>query len=65
MKADRLLPDSKVRERYGGVSAMTIWRWERNKDLKFPAAVLINRRKYRSEAELDAFDATRPRKGAA
>jgi hypothetical protein len=52
----RLLPDAKVRERYG-VTPMTVWRWERDPTLGFPPATYIRGRKYRDEAELDAFDA--------
>jgi predicted DNA-binding transcriptional regulator AlpA len=54
----RLLPDSKVRERYG-VCATTLYRWDRDINLAFPQPVRINGRKYRDEAELDAFDASR------
>ena len=62
MKKRRLIPDSQVRHRYGGICGMTIRRWEKNPNLGFPPAILINGRKYRDEAELDAFDAARPRK---
>ena len=51
----RLLADSKVAERYG-VCLRTLWRWDRNRKLGFPAPVRINGRKYRREEELDAFD---------
>ena len=54
----RLLPDPKVRERYG-VSAQTIWRWDHKPELGFPRPIRINGRKYRDEAELDKFDARR------
>ena len=55
----RLLPDSQVRQRYGGISAMTLWRWDSDPALGFPKPVRINNRKYRSEDELDAFDRQR------
>jgi predicted DNA-binding transcriptional regulator AlpA len=63
MLSKRLLPDAKVRDRYG-VSGMTIWRWDRDPDLGFPAPIRINGRKYRDEAELIAWErsqASKPR----
>jgi predicted DNA-binding transcriptional regulator AlpA len=52
----RLIPDSLVLQRYG-ISAMTLWRWDRDPDLNFPKPKRIRKRKYRDEEELDAFDA--------
>jgi predicted DNA-binding transcriptional regulator AlpA len=52
----KLIPDPKVMERYS-VSAMSLWRWDHDPDLKFPRPIVIRGRKYRDEAELDAFDA--------
>jgi predicted DNA-binding transcriptional regulator AlpA len=58
-KTKRLIPDSEVCRRYG-VVAYTLWRWDHQKlELGFPKPVRINGRKYRVEAELDKFDATR------
>ena len=51
----RLLPDNRVQERYG-VSDMTIRRLDEDPDLCFPKPIRIRGRKYRVEAELDAFD---------
>jgi hypothetical protein len=51
----RLLPDSQVQERYGK-TAETLRNWERDPKMGFAQPVWINRRKYRSETELDAFD---------
>jgi hypothetical protein len=56
MTDKKLLPDTKVRERYGAC-AMTLRRWEQDDRLRFPKAVKIRQRKYRDESELDAFDA--------
>ena len=56
MSDKKLLPEAKVRERYG-VSSMTLWRWDRAPNLNFPPALRINRRKYRDADELEAFDA--------
>jgi hypothetical protein len=62
MQYKQLLPEAKVRERYG-VSSMTLWRWDRNSSLNFPPALRINNRKYRDSAKLDAFDEARLRDG--
>ena len=40
---------------------MTLWRWDHDPNLKFPKPVRIRGRKYRDEAELDAFDAAQAR----
>lgn len=51
----KLISDKKVRERYS-ISASCLYNWEKNPDLNFPRAVYINKRKFRDESELDAFD---------
>jgi hypothetical protein len=62
--ADELIPEAKVRERYG-VSAMTLWRWDRTPNLGFPPAIVIRRRKYRRASELERWEQKLPRKEAA
>ena len=57
-KSKRLLPDSKVCERYG-VVPYTLWRWDHDPDSDFPKPVRIHKRKYRVEDELGEFDARR------
>jgi hypothetical protein len=47
----------KVCERYGGISSMTLWRWERDPRLNFPKPMVVNGRKLYGEPELDEFDA--------
>jgi predicted DNA-binding transcriptional regulator AlpA len=54
----RWLPDSQVCKRYG-VSPMTLWRWDHNPEMNFPKPMRINRRKYRDEAELEAWERSR------
>jgi predicted DNA-binding transcriptional regulator AlpA len=63
MQEKRLLPDNKVCDRYS-ISAMTLWRWDRDPSLNFPRAIRIRGRKYRDEAELNAFDAAQERDAA-
>jgi predicted DNA-binding transcriptional regulator AlpA len=55
MQQKRLLPDPRVCERYS-VTGMTLWRWDHDPNLNFPKPIIIRNRKYRDEAELDAFD---------
>jgi predicted DNA-binding transcriptional regulator AlpA len=64
MQPKRLVPDPKVCERYS-VTPMTLWRWDRDADLRFPKPTVIRGRKYRDEAELDAFDAAHKQSVAA
>jgi predicted DNA-binding transcriptional regulator AlpA len=40
---------------YLGVTAMTIWRWERDPKLAFPAASVIHGRKYWNRNDIDAW----------
>ena len=40
---------------YLGVTAMTIWRWERDPKLAFPASTVIHGRKYWSRDDVDAW----------
>jgi hypothetical protein len=49
------LPTRLVSQRYG-VSDRTIARWERDVDLQFPQALIINGRKYYSADELTSWD---------
>lgn len=52
------LPTKRVLERYG-VSAMTLWRWEREAILPFPAPLVINRRKFYSLPKIEAWERAR------
>jgi hypothetical protein len=51
----RKLPTRQVCARYG-VCDRTIARWERDPDLKFPQATVINGRKYYDEDALTEWD---------
>lgn len=50
------LAANQVRNRYGDISGMTLWRWLHDERLGFPKPRYINKRRYWDEAELDAFD---------
>jgi predicted DNA-binding transcriptional regulator AlpA len=49
----------KILERFGGISVMTLWRWERDERLAFPKPTSINRRKYYDLAEIEAWERKR------
>jgi hypothetical protein len=53
---DEFVPDPQVQAEFG-VTAMTLWRWERDPALGFPPAIYIKTRKYRIRRLLEAFKA--------
>ena len=55
MTARKLIPEKEVCRRYGVCDA-TPRRWDADPELNFPKPFRIRKRKYRDEAELDAFD---------
>lgn len=55
---DELIPDLQVRREFGGISEMTIWRWDRDPQmaaLGWPQPTKICNRKYRSRRGINAF----------
>lgn len=54
--ARQYITPKQIRARFGGISEMTLWRWEHDARLGFPKAVLINRRKYYDLAEIEAWE---------
>jgi hypothetical protein len=55
---DEYIPRARLKKRYNK-SEQTIWRWERQKGLSFPAAIVINGRKYYRRAELENWERCR------
>jgi hypothetical protein len=55
IEIDQLVPDDKVREEFGDISEMGLWRWDHDPDLEFPPAIYIRRRKFRSRRMLEDF----------
>ncbi|XYD10144.1 DNA-binding protein [Methylobacterium sp. NMS12] len=55
----------KVLQRYDGISAMTLWRWERDPILPFPAPFVVNRRKFYDLHKIDAWERARAAAAAA
>jgi hypothetical protein len=57
---DELVPDPVVCREFN-ISAMTLWRWDRDPDLAalgFPPPVTIRKRKFRLRKQLEAFKQT-------
>jgi hypothetical protein len=63
--SDELLPDPMVAKGRYKVVTRTLYRWDRQPDLGFPPAVVINGRKYRFRKKLDAWDAAMAAKSRA
>lgn len=62
---DEWLPDPVVAKTRYRVSTRTLWRWDRRPEMRFPPAMIINRRKYRSRNQLAAWDAAMAAKSRA
>jgi hypothetical protein len=60
---DEFVPDTFVCREFG-VTAMTLWRWGHDAILKFPPAIKIRRRNFRSRRALEQFKASLIRKSA-
>lgn len=45
-----------VRQRFGGISDMTLWRWMHDDRVGFPEPVVINRRRFFRLNEIEAFE---------
>jgi hypothetical protein len=54
IEPDILVPDKQVRAEFG-VTSMTMFRWDRDRDLGFPVKVQIRGRNFRSRRALEEF----------
>jgi predicted DNA-binding transcriptional regulator AlpA len=54
--AEQFLPARRVWERYG-VTSMTLWRWLKDADLKFPQPMRIGRLRYWRLSDLVSWEA--------
>ncbi len=54
------LPGRQVWERYG-VTAMSLHRWVRDPDMRFPEPIYIGRHRFWLLADLEGWERTRPR----
>lgn len=55
----RLLNAATVRQKFDGISDMTLWRWVRDPNLGFPQPIYIGRRRYFDADAVEAFTAAR------
>ncbi|MCS3761656.1 hypothetical protein [Bradyrhizobium centrosematis] len=51
---DQFVPDPIVANEFN-ISLMTLWRWSRDPNLGFPAAIQIRGKNFRSRSEIEAF----------
>lgn len=64
MQNKRFLNARQVRDRYAGISEMSLWRWVNSPDVGFPQPIKISNRNFWLEADLDAFDVRQRDKAA-
>lgn len=57
------LTATQVRQHFGGISDMTLWRWMRDDRLGFPRPDVINRRRYFRSADIKAFQERQATRG--
>jgi len=50
------LTANQVRQRFGGISDMSLWRWMHDERVGFPQPLVINRRRYFRLADVEAFE---------
>ena len=60
----RFLTAGQVRERFGGISDMTLWRWLHDDSLAFPKPMVVNRRRLFREGDIDRWAAERTESAA-
>lgn len=53
--SDRLITSRQLREALGGISEMTVWRYERDEALGFPEPLRIRKRKFWRAADIDQW----------
>ena len=59
MSSEKYLTRKKILERFGGISAMTLWRWEHDEKLGFPKPASINGRKYYDVSAIETWQRNR------
>jgi hypothetical protein len=65
---DQFVPDTDVKAELGGISTMTLWRWDKDPKmiaLGLPPAIRIGQRKYRSRKLLEKFKTSMLRRAIA
>jgi predicted DNA-binding transcriptional regulator AlpA len=64
-KNTKLMSAKDVKELFGGISDMSLWRWLQDEKLDFPRPVVIQRRRFFRAAEIEAFIERRAEAGNA
>ncbi len=52
---NQLIPSKPLREKLGGISDMTLWRWLNNPEIDFPRPIMISKRRYWRELGIDEW----------
>ena len=52
---NRRINSAAVRELCGGISDMSLWRWQNDDELNFPKPIYIGKRRYWKEADIVAW----------
>lgn len=60
---NRLMTANEVRDTFGGVSDMTLWRWLESEQLGFPKPLYIQRRRFWRASDIEAFVAKQAASG--
>lgn len=60
----RFLTGPQVRVRYGGITPMTLWRWQNHDELEFPKPLFVGNLRLWDEAQLEEWEAERKNKPA-
>jgi len=55
MDSNKLICAAPLRKLLGGISDMTLWRWLDRKDLNFPRPIMISKRRYWKQSEIDIW----------
>jgi predicted DNA-binding transcriptional regulator AlpA len=58
MLGQKITP-KQLRQRFGNISEMTLWRWLRDESLGLPKPLVINRRKYFDLSEIETWERRR------
>lgn len=61
---NRMMTAGEVKNYFGGISDMTLWRWLKDQDLSFPQPIRIQKRRYWHGKEIEEFRARLAQVGA-
>lgn len=58
-KGKQFITRRKLRARFGDISEMTLWRWERDRELGFPKPLTIHGRKFYDLSQIEDWERSR------